>query len=81
MADALLRGLGIHGLDALEDAAVAALVTGDPLLLVGRHGSAKTLLARRVARALKRCPEIDARGFVVQTISITCPRKSGRGRD
>ncbi len=41
--------LGVHGLDGIEDAIIAALVTGDPLLLVGRHGSAKTLLAARVA--------------------------------
>jgi MoxR-like ATPase len=36
----------------IEDAVLAGLVTGDPVLLVGSHGSAKTLLAERVAEAL-----------------------------
>jgi len=47
-----LAPLGIYGFSALEDPLLAGLVTGDPVLLVGSHGSAKTLLAQRVAEAL-----------------------------
>jgi MoxR-like ATPase len=48
----LLRALGIAGWDALEPAILAALATESPLLLVGPHGSAKTLLLARLAEAL-----------------------------
>jgi MoxR-like ATPase len=48
----ILEGLGVYGLRSIEDAVLAGLVTGDPVLLVGSHGSAKTLLAQRVAEAL-----------------------------
>ncbi len=47
-----LRALGIVGWDALEPAILAALATESPLLLVGPHGSAKTLLLARLAEAL-----------------------------
>ncbi len=47
-----LRALGIAGWDALEPAILAALATESPLLLVGPHGSAKTLLLQRLAEAL-----------------------------
>ncbi len=47
-----LRSLGIAGWDALEPAILAALATESPLLLVGPHGSAKTLLLQRLAEAL-----------------------------
>ncbi len=43
-ARSLLRPLGIVGYDALEPALLAALATGEPLLLVSDHGAAKTLL-------------------------------------
>ena len=48
----LLRSLGIVGWDALEPAILAALATESPLLLIGPHGSAKTLLLTRLAEAL-----------------------------
>ncbi|HEX9189817.1 MAG TPA: AAA family ATPase, partial [Vicinamibacteria bacterium] len=47
-----LRALGIAGWDALEPAILAALATESPILLVGAHGSAKTLLLARLAEAL-----------------------------
>jgi MoxR-like ATPase len=47
-----LRALGIAGWDAHEPAVLAALATESPLLLVGAHGSAKTLLLARLAEAL-----------------------------
>ena len=49
----LLEKLNIYGLNGLEDIIISGLVTGDPVLLIGRHGTAKTLLARRLAQALQ----------------------------
>ena len=48
----LLRGLGIVGLRELEPVILAALVTEDPLLLVGTHGTGKSLLLTRISEAL-----------------------------
>jgi MoxR-like ATPase len=48
----LLRPLGIVGYDDLEPALLAALATGEPLLLLSEHGAAKTLLLLRIADAL-----------------------------
>lgn len=48
----VLRGLGVYGWDGLEPAVLAALATEAPLLLIGGHGTAKTLLLGRLAAAL-----------------------------
>ena len=48
----LFGALGLQGLDALAPVLVAALATEEPLLLIGPHGTAKTLLLTRVASAL-----------------------------
>ncbi len=48
----LLGRLGIFGLDGLAPVIVAALATEEPLLLIGPHGTGKTLLLTRVAEAL-----------------------------
>jgi MoxR-like ATPase len=48
----LTRGLGIHGWSKLDPVLLAALATESPLLLVGPHGTAKTLLVERLAGAL-----------------------------
>ncbi|MFN8093207.1 MAG: AAA family ATPase [Vicinamibacteria bacterium] len=48
----LLRALGVAGWGALEPAILAALATESPILLVGPHGTAKTLLLARLASAL-----------------------------
>ena len=48
----ILRALGIAGWNALEPAILAALATESPILLVGPHGTAKTLLLQRLAEAL-----------------------------
>ena len=48
----LLRSLGIAGWGALEPAILAALATESPILLIGPHGTAKTLLLQRLAEAL-----------------------------
>ena len=48
----LLRSLGLVGWDASEAVVVAALATEEPLLLVGPHGSGKTMLLNRLAEVL-----------------------------
>lgn len=48
----LLRGIGLHGYEPVEDAFLAGLVLKEPVLLIGSIGTAKTLLAERVAHAL-----------------------------
>ncbi len=48
----ILEKLGIYGMSEIEDLILAGLVTGDPVLLVGTHGAAKTLLCSRLARAM-----------------------------
>jgi MoxR-like ATPase len=46
------RALGIQGWSEQDPLLLASLVLEAPLLLVGAHGTAKTLLVERVARAL-----------------------------
>jgi len=48
----LTQPLGLEGWQALEPVILAALIAGDPLLLVGRHGTAKSFLLERLAQAL-----------------------------
>ena len=50
--DGFLRRLGIYGYDDIEDFVLAGLVTGDPVLLVGTHGTAKTMMCERLAKAM-----------------------------
>ncbi len=44
--------LGLVGLASIEPVVIAALATESPLLLIGTHGSAKSLLLERIADAL-----------------------------
>ena len=44
-----LERLGLIGFSALEAPLLAALITGSPLLLIGAHGTAKSLLLTRIA--------------------------------
>ncbi len=51
----ILKQLGIFGWkEADENLVLASLLTGDPLLLIGSHGCAKTHVANKVAQALGR---------------------------
>ena len=51
----IMQELGIYGWkDADENLVLASLLTGDPLLLIGNHGCAKTHVANKVAPALGR---------------------------
>ena len=47
-----LRNLGILGWRTLEPIVLAALASGAPILLLGAHGTAKSLLLERLAEAL-----------------------------
>lgn len=47
-----LPALGVYGFDDLEIAILAALVTEDPLLLIGRSGTGKTYLLNSLSEAL-----------------------------
>lgn len=47
-----LSGLGAYGFEAQEPVILAALVTGDPLLLVGKSGTGKTFLLNSISEAL-----------------------------
>ena len=51
----LLEKLGIYGWrESEENLLLTSLLTGDPLLLIGPHGCAKTYLASRIAQAMGR---------------------------
>lgn len=50
--EGFLKRLGVFGCDRIEDMVLAGLLTGDPVLLVGTHGTAKTMMCERLARAL-----------------------------
>ena len=51
-ASRLFAPLGLQGLSTLEPVLLAALGSEEPLLLIGPHGTGKTLLLTRVAKAL-----------------------------
>ena len=52
MSRPVLQTLGIHGLDELEPIILAALAGESTLLLIGEHGSGKSMLLERIAIAL-----------------------------
>lgn len=47
-----LNSLGVYGYDEVEPVILAALVTEDPLLLIGRAGTGKTFLLNSLSEAL-----------------------------
>ena len=48
----ILERRGLGGMAAIERGVIAALSTGDPLLLIGAHGTAKSYLLSRICQAL-----------------------------
>jgi MoxR-like ATPase len=48
----LLRGIGVYGYDRVEPVVLAALVTGDPLLLIGNAGTGKTFLLNSLSEVM-----------------------------
>ncbi len=51
----ILPALGLYGLAGVEPVILASLVTEDPLLLIGPHGTGKSMLLERLAEALGLC--------------------------
>ena len=49
----ILSRLGLYGMGSIEPVILAALISEEPLLLIGRHGTAKSLLLTRLAQALQ----------------------------
>lgn len=52
MKSGFLRQLGVYGYDPVEPVILAALASGDPLLLVGKAGTGKTFLLNSLSEAL-----------------------------
>ena len=52
-ANSILADLGLIGIDDIEPVIVAALVSGEPLLLIGPHGTGKSYLLSRICEALE----------------------------
>ncbi len=49
----LTRPLGLEGWSHLEPVVLAALASDEPMLLIGKHGTAKSFLLERLAQALE----------------------------
>ena len=47
-----MRQIGVYGYDQVEPILLAALLSEDPLLLIGRHGTGKTFLLNSLSEAL-----------------------------
>ena len=47
-----LAALGAYGFEAQEPVILAALASGDPILLIGRSGTGKTFLLNSISEAL-----------------------------
>ena len=50
----ILDKLGIFGMDDIENVVMSAIMTGEPVLLIGEKGTAKTLLTKRLSQVLDR---------------------------
>lgn len=48
----ILAQLGVVGMERIEPVLLGALISGDPLLLIGAHGTGKSYLLERIATAL-----------------------------
>jgi MoxR-like ATPase len=51
-SSSFLAALGIVGVQAIEPVLIAALLSGEPLLLIGPHGMGKSYLLSRLCQAL-----------------------------
>lgn len=49
---ACFPGLGVYGFDAVEPVILAALISGDPILLIGKAGTGKTYLLNSISEAM-----------------------------
>jgi MoxR-like ATPase len=50
--ESVLADLGIIGMDTIEPVILGALIGGEPLLLIGPHGTGKSYLLNRISAAL-----------------------------
>ena len=64
--NAHLPGLGVYGFDSIETLILSALVTEDPLLLIGPSGTGKTFLLNSLSEAL----ELEHRHYNASLISF-----------
>lgn len=78
-----LRNLGVYGFDKLEPLILAALVSRDPLLLIGKSGTGKTYLLNRISKAL----QLNHRHYNASLVSFDdligfpYPAEDGKGID
>jgi len=77
-----LEAVGLYGMETIATPVLASLVTGDPLLLVGAHGTAKTAMAEALADALAmRFRAYDAsKALFEDIIGFPNPRDLGEGK-
>jgi MoxR-like ATPase len=72
-------GLGLYGIDTVEPLLLAALISEEPLLLIGTHGVGKSLLLLKLAEAL----ELDSRHYNASMVNfddlVGFPVPDGRG--
>jgi MoxR-like ATPase len=77
----LTQPLGLEGWAALEPVILASLASTEPLLLIGRHGAAKSFLLERLAEALGlefRCYNASLIDYD-DLVGIPVPNKEGTG--
>ena len=65
-SDQYLSALGVYGFGAIEPVILAALVTEDPLLLIGASGTGKTYLLNSLSEAL----DLEHRHYNASLISF-----------
>ncbi len=77
----LLRSLGIYGYDSLEPIILASLVTGDPLLLIGKAGTGKTYLLNSLSEALNLAHRHYNASLIAfdDLVGFPYPEKDGEG--
>jgi MoxR-like ATPase len=66
MTESLIRPLRVFGFDAIEPLILAALVSEDPILLIGQAGTGKTFLLNSVSEAMG----LDHRHYNASLISF-----------
>lgn len=77
----LTQPLGLEGWSALEPVILASLAAAEPLLLIGRHGAAKSFLLERLAEALRlefRCYNASLIDYD-DLVGIPMPDDDGKG--